>query len=319
MSQAEVWTIKALLDWTIPFLQKKGSESPRLEAEILLAFALDKTRVELYVSYDDVPSEDARGKFRELVRRRSLGEPVAYLVGNKEFYSLKFDVDSRALIPRPETEQLVLEVVEYVKKNDNLFGKRSADEETETDENEKTTPCADARRICEVGVGSGCVSVALAKHVPNVRVLALDVSEDALNVARANAVKHSVDDKIEFLASDLFQAVDAASSEFAPPFDIIVSNPPYVSEPEYAALSPTVREFEPRVALVGGPTGAELALELVDQAPDLLKSGGKLYLELSPTTVEAVAERVRTDARWQETRGFADFARLPRYIEATRK
>ncbi len=309
MSQGEVWTIKSLLDWTVGFLQKKGSDSPRLDAEILLAHALGKSRVELYVSYDAVPDDEARGKFRELVRRRGLGEPVAYLVGNKEFYSLRFDVDKRALIPRPETEQLVLEIVEYVKKRANAFGKSGADE----------LASADALRVCEVGVGSGCLSIALAKHVPTARILALDISEDALDVARANAARHSVEDRVEFLRSDLFDALDAASPDFAPPYDVIVSNPPYVSQAEYAALAPSVREFEPALALVGGPTGAELANKLVARAPDYLASGGKLYLELSPTTVEAVASQIEQDACWRDSRVFSDLARAPRYIEATRQ
>ena len=309
MSETEIWTIKALLEWTTSFLKSKGSESPRLEAEVLLAFASGKSRVDLYVCYDEEPNETVRAAFRDLVRRRGRGEPVAYLVGKKEFYSLDFKVDRRVLIPRPETEQLVLETVEFVKKRDKVFGK--ADKERAA-----SSEVGRTWRFCDVGTGSGCLAVALAKNVANCSVTALDLSEEALEVARENAAAHSTSDRVAFVRSDLF---DALRSQKDALFDVVVSNPPYVSDEEYAALEPTVRLYEPKIALLGGPTGAELPIELVRQAPDFLARGGRIFLELSPTTVAPTLDALREDSRWENATAFADYSRVMRYVVATKK
>ncbi len=308
MSQAEEWSIKNLLEWTTSFFSKKGIDSPRLDAEVLLAFALKTTRVDLFVRYDEKPDESVRSQFRDLVRRRSLGEPVAYLVGKKEFYSLDFTVDLNVLIPRPETEQLVLETIEHIKKADKTASAESDDESLE-------------RRvwsICDVGVGSGCIAVALAKYVAKSRLVAIDVSASALDVAKKNAEKHKVADKIEFLEGNLLDSVPLDLPEERR-FDIIASNPPYVSESEYDDLEPSVKNFEPKLALLGGPTGAELPVRLARQAPDRLKSGGGLFMELSPTTVGLVADEMKADGRWIDVEIRRDFARVDRFIHARRK
>lgn len=332
MPQPEKWTIRELLTWTKDFFAKKGIESPRLEAEVLLGHATGKSRVDLFVSYDEEPNEETRAAFRELVRRRVAGEPVAYLVGSKEFYSLDFHVDASVLIPRPETEQLVLETIEYFKKKGWQAGftgvkKRLpfqiGGELTDEPEPEPTPAPVPAPRvsgellICEVGVGSGCVSAALAKNIAAARIVALDVSPDALETARRNLERLGLDEQVELLESDLFSVVPATLPE-EQRFDAIVSNPPYVSEPEYAALEPTVRNYEPRVALVGGPTGAELPIELVAQAADRIKHGGRLSLELSPTTVEPVADALRADSRWTDVEIRKDFDGMNRFVVAIR-
>ena len=308
MSQAEEWTIKSLLDWTVSFFGKKGFDSPRLDAEVLLAYVLNTTRVDLFVRYDEKASDEARAQYRELVRRRSQGEPVAYLVGKKEFYSLDFTVDLNVLIPRPETEQLVLETIEYVKKVSKGAAAEGAGE----------APTPRTWSICDVGAGSGCIAVALAKYVANSRVLAIDISAPALEVARKNAEKHGVAEKIEFREGDLLDSValDLPEEER---FDIIASNPPYVSESEYAELDPTVKNFEPKLALIGGQTGAELPVRLANQAPDRLKSGGRFFMELSPTTVNAVADAMKNDERWSDVEIRRDFAHIDRFVCAKRK
>lgn len=327
MSQPEKWTNRALIAWTKSFFEKKGIENPKFEAELLLSHATGASRIELFMNYDDEPDETKRAAFRELVRRRALGEPVAYLVGVKEFYSIPFDVDSNALIPRPETEQLVLETIEYFKKQGwrtGSDGVRKRGYETDENGSETETPNEPpkfeerALKICDVGVGSGCVSVALVKNIPAARVVALDVSPEALEVARKNVEKLGVADRVELLRSDLFSAIPGDLPEDAR-FDAIVSNPPYVSEPEYAELEPTVREYEPRIALVGGATGAELALELVRQAAERIKRGGRLALELSPTTVQIVADALEKDGRWVGVEIRRDFAGLLRFVVAFRK
>lgn len=302
MSQGETWTTRRLLEWTTNFFTEKGADSPRLEAEILLAFALKTTRVDLYVNYESVPNDDERALFRSLVKRRGAGEPVAHLVGKKEFYSLDFETTRDVLIPRPETEQLVLEAVEYVKK---------------TDKEARAAGTFDADRVwnfCDVGTGSGCVAIALAKNLRNARLTALDVSPAALAVARRNAEKNGVADRVEFFESDLFSALEPERR-----FDVVVSNPPYVSASEYAELEPTVRDYEPKLALLGGETGVEIVARIVATAPDYLKNKGKIFVETSPTTVAAAARLFEEDGRWADVAVIPDFAKLNRFVSATLK
>lgn len=293
MSQAaEAWTIKRLLEWTSGFLKNHGSEAPRLEAEILLAHSLGCSRIELYTRFEEEPKEDQKTTFRELVKRRSKGEPVAYLTGAREFFSLEFKVNSDVLIPRPETEHLVLETVEFVKKNK---------AQTEW-------------RICDLGTGSGNIAVTLAKNIPSAQVTAIDISENALAVARKNAEKNKVADRIEFIHSDLF----AAFSGGMDPFDIIVTNPPYVTESEYQKLEPMVRDFEPQLALLGGADGCAVIKRIVETAPDHLRSGGSIFLEASPMIIDHVLEIFQNNGNWQEIRKIRDLSRLERFAAAKR-
>lgn len=320
---AEEWTVKSLLEWTTSFFKNKGLDSPRLEAEILLAYAMGCTRVDLFVRHGDVPSEEAKALYRDYVRRRGAGEPVAYLVGQKEFFTLDFHVDRNVLVPRPETEELATAAIEFARKSVNRYGKKGVDPESvddDTPEEERKPVEAPAKdwKICDVGCGSGCIAVSIAKELPNSRVTAIDISEGALGVAKANAETHEVADRIDFILGDLLAPIASGLSE-EDRFDIIVSNPPYVSESEYAALEPTVRDFEPKLALVGGPTGAELPLRLLEQAPERLRVGGKLLMELSPTTVHIVAERAQNDPRWTDVEIVRDLARLERFVFATRR
>lgn len=298
MSQTETWTVKRLLEWTSDYFSQKDIESPRLEAEILLSAALGIKRIELYTNFETEPTEEKRSRFREFVKRRGAGEPVAYLVGFKEFYSLPFKVDRNVLIPRPETEQLVLEALDRL----------------------KTLPQDAPPKICDVGTGSGAIAVAIAKNWPknlitpgktseNSRIVAVDLSREALDVARQNAEANGVADRIEFVASDLLEAVEG-------PFDLIVSNPPYVSESEYAALPKDVQNFEPRSALLAGPTGTEIIENLIGQANEKLKSGGTLLVEGSPMIAERV---VALFAEWNDVQILKDDANRQRFVSATKK
>lgn len=318
--QPEKWTNRALISWTKSFFEKKGIESPQLEAEVLLSASTGKSRLDLFLAYDDEPTESQRAAFRELVRRRIRGEPVAYLVGSKEFYSINFTVDDSVLIPRPETEQLVLETIEFFKKRGWRTGadvRRVSDAAEESDSEPQEREELGELLICDVGAGSGCVSAALAKNMPACRVVALDVSREALRVARGNIERLGLAERVELLESDLFSAIPANLPE-EKRFDAIVSNPPYVSEPEYAELETTTVGFEPRVALVGGATGAELAIRLVGEAVDRLKVGGRLALELSPTTIDAVVDALKRDGRWNDVAVHKDFAGLRRFAVAFR-
>jgi release factor glutamine methyltransferase len=263
VGKEQPWTVLRLLEWTTEFFRKRGSDSPRLDAEVLLAHARDCSRIELYTAFGDEPSEEQRMAFRELVRRRGEGMPVAQLVGYREFYSLRFRVSEDVLIPRPETEHLVIEALDCAKRM------RVADRPLQ---------------IADIGTGSGAIAVAIARHLPGAEITAVDRSPAALRIAAWNAQQHGVGERIRFLESDLLAAVDTPAQ-----FDILCSNPPYVSESEYAELSPTVRDFEPKEALLAGPRGTEVIERILRQTPDRLCGGGRLILELSPMIADACA------------------------------
>jgi len=279
-----------LLSWTTDYLQKHGSASPRLDAEVLLAHVLECKRIELYTSYDAAAAEDVRARYRELIKRRAAGTPVAYLVGHREFYSLDFEVTPDVLIPRPETEHLVVEALDCAKQ---LAAHRDGH----------------PLRIVDVGTGSGCVAVALARHFPAASIVAVDISSAALDVARRNVQRHGLADRIELVEGDLLDQI-------APPVDMILSNPPYVTESEYAALDPTVREHEPRLALVADQQGWGVIDRLLDQARTRLADQGYLLLEVSPMLAEQAADRIGN--AWEIRKITKDLAGLPRVLTLQR-
>ncbi len=283
----EPWTIGRLLVWTIDYLQKHGAENPRLDAEVLLATARDCKRIDLYAAYGEEANDALRSTFRDLVSRRAKGTPVAYLVGHKEFYSLEFEVTQDVLIPRPETELLVVALLDHAK---TAKGVRTLFPPTP----EPTEPAPppqnshDPFLIADVGTGSGILAVCAAKYLPQARVTAIDVSPAALAVARRNAERHHVADRITFLESNLFAAVPAETR-----FDFIVSNPPYVSTAEMAELPPDVRDHEPHVALAAGDEGTAVIEPLITQAADRLHPGGILLIEISPMIATKVEQLIR--------------------------
>jgi release factor glutamine methyltransferase len=289
------WTVGRLLQWTTDFLKSHGSDSPRLDAEVLLAESLKCQRIQLYTRFDEEPSEEVRKTFRALVRRRSEGAPVAYLVGRREFYSLSFKVTPDVLIPRPETELLVVAVLDWAKA-------------------EEAGPSPALLRIADIGTGSGIVAVCLAKHLVGCRVTAVDISSAALAVARENAEKHGVAARIEWVESDLLTAVSDDR-----PFDVMVSNPPYITSAEFEGLASDVRQFEPKLALVAGPRGTEVIERLVVEAGERLRPGGYLAVEISPTIHDVVCELLRADDRFELGPTIKDLARLPRVVQARKK
>ncbi len=292
MAETESWTVGRLLTWTTDYLKRQGAEAPRLDAEVLLATACGCQRIELYTSFNDPVAEPVRAVFRDLVKRRSAGEPVAYLVGFREFYSLSFEVTSEVLIPRPETEDLVMLVVDLCRQ-------------------QKDAP--PPIRIVDVGTGSGAIAVSVARHVPTSRVTAIDISPAALEVAGRNAVRHQVADRIELLCGDLLAPLPNEAR-----FDLIVSNPPYVSRSEWETLRPDIRQHEPRVALVGGQTGVEIIERLIPQAAEHLVDGGWLLVEISPMIEDAVHQAFQNLVCFESISVLNDAARLPRIVQARR-
>ncbi len=255
---SDAWTVRRVLEWTTGHLQKHGSETPRLDAEILLAFSRECPRIKLYTEYDEVLSDAVRAKMKSLVQRRAAREPVAYLVGYREFFSLPFRVTSDVLIPRPDTETLVMEALEVVK------------------------PLA-AATVVDLCTGSGCVAVSLAKNAPASQVTATDISPAALEVAAANAAANGVESRVTFVKGDLLTALPAGTQ-----FDVIVSNPPYIRTDELKTLDADVREFEPQLALDGGADGLDLVRRIFSGIRQSLKSGGWLLLEIDPSQFPVV-------------------------------
>lgn len=265
------WTISRLLAWTRGFLQQHEIESPRLCAEMLLAHAMGCERIELYTRYDSTPGQDVLERFRAAVRAAATGRPIAHLTGTKEFFALEFHVTPDVLIPRPETEILVERVIHLV---------RHGPDEIQS--------------ILDLGTGSGCIAISLAKNLPDVAVFACDVSEPALEVARRNAERHGVLDRIGLRLGDLFEPWEPEQR-----FDLIASNPPYVAESGRASLPANVRDFEPRAALFAGPEGLDVLRRLIDQAPQRLTPGGQLLAEMAynqaPTVRDLLDETVWRD------------------------
>ena len=292
MSQDEPWTIGRLLTWTTDYLKRQQSTSPRLDSELLLAGACGCERIELYTRFGEPVSEEVRTRFREMVKSRAKGMPVAYLLGRREFYSLNFTVTPDVLIPRPETEFAVIAVLDQLKQ-------RPAD--------------APPPRIVDVGTGSGAIAVAVAKHAPTALITAIDVSPKALQVARSNAEAHRVAERINFVESNLLDRLPIDDR-----FDIMVSNPPYVSRAELEQLSPEVRNHEPHLALLAGEVGTEVLARLIPEAAERLLPGGWLIIEISPMIEAQIRDLLTSDGRWESIQVKKDLAQLPRIVEARR-
>jgi release factor glutamine methyltransferase len=275
-----------LLDWTTNYLRQKGSESPRLDTEVLLAHALGCKRIDLYARHTEEASEQARQKFRELVRQRVEGCPVAYLVGRKEFFSLEFEVNRAVLIPRPDTECVVDECLRLAKG--------------------MAEPA-----ILDIGTGSGCLAVAVAKHHKTARVTAVDISPEALAVASANASKHGVAERIRLLQGDLFAPLPAGER-----FDFILSNPPYIPHDDIGKLAAGVRDYEPHRALDGGADGFAVFERLIAEAPAYLKANGCLLIEIGSPQEAPARERIGRREGYELAKTIHDGSGHPRVLMA---
>jgi release factor glutamine methyltransferase len=285
----DIWTVGRLLTWTTGYLKQQGGESPRLDAEVLLAHARQTERISLYTSFDEVVDEIVRGRFRELVKRRAAGCPVAYLVGHREFYSLSFEVTPDVLIPRPETEFLVMSALDWAKAQD---------------------PDR-AWRVLEVGTGSGVIAVCLAKYLPQAQIVATDISAAALQIARRNAQRHNVVDRIQFVEQDLATADHLANC------DMLVSNPPYVAQAEAAGLTREVRDHEPHTALFGGQRGDEITGRLLELANAHLPQVAPVFIEMNANLCEEMLALGRGFERFSSVKILNDLAGMPRILQAS--
>jgi release factor glutamine methyltransferase len=286
---AETWTIGRLLVWTADFLKKKGSESPRLDTEVLLAHVLEWERVKLYTHYEQEVSEATRATFRDLVRQRAEGSPVAYLVGRKEFFSLTLKVSPAVLIPRPDTETVVVEFLERLK--------------------DKSDP-----KALDVGTGSGAIALACVQRHKSVRFFATDLSAEAISIARCNAERLGLSGRIDFRTGDLLGPVVQDG-----PFDAILSNPPYIPSDEIPSLEPGVRDYEPHLALDGGSDGLRIVARLIDEAVPLLAPGGFLILEIGTAQEVRVRDLIAARSELELAPTIRDAANHPRVVRATRR
>ena len=271
-------------------LRSSGLPTPRLDAEVLLAACLGCDRLALYRASSDTVTGEATATFTDWIERRSRREPVAYIVGEKEFWSLPFSVDGHVLIPRPDTEVLVEETLRIC----------------------RDSAGRDSVTILDVGTGSGAISVALARECRQVTVVALDNSLHALRVARRNAERHRVRDSVVCVLGNLLEPLRGK-------FDIIISNPPYISEGEYDRLPPEVRDYEPRDALVAGPCGTEVHEALIGGAADILRQGGWIVMEMGAGQRGAVEAALRASGNFDDMRVRPDYGGIDRVVAARRR
>lgn len=264
-NQQETWTVLKVLNWTKEYLAGKGVENARLEAEWLLCAALGLDRVGLYVNFDRPLTPAELTAYREMVARRAQREPLQYILGNQEFMGLEFEVSPGALIPRHDTEVLVEAALQRA---------------------------APTSRILDIGVGSGCIAVALAKALPQVEVVGVEKSPEALALAERNAGKHGV--RVTLFEGSLFEPFPGQK------FDLIVSNPPYIPTADMETLQPEVRDFEPHQALDGGPDGLAFYRLIIPAAPDYLTPGGWLLFEVGIAEASAVQALFEATGRFAE-------------------
>jgi len=288
-STPERWTTRKLLEWTTPYLARKGVDSPRLSAEMLLSHVLGTPRLKLYMDPDRPTTDLERAAFRELVERAAKHEPVDYLVGHAPFFSMMLKVTPAVLIPRPSTETLVEHVIQHARR----------------------TPGFHAPLIADIGTGSGAIAIALAKHIPSCRVIAVDISPDALAIAKENAVTQKVADRIDFVQGDLLSAISAGQR-----LAYLVSNPPYISDDEWAQVEPNVKDYEPHLALRGGVDGLRDLRKLIEQAPAYLQMPGQLVLEFASSQKQAMLQLAQQNPGLTNAHILADHEALPRILVA---
>lgn len=281
----DTWTLRRIVRWMTDDLQKRGVGSPRLDAELLAAHALGIDRVALFMDLDRPLDARELEAIRALVPRRRRREPMAYILGRREFWGLELEVAPAVLIPRPETELLVELSLSHL-------------------------PATAEARVLDLCTGSGCVAIAIATERPGVQVVATDLSEDALEIARANTRAHGVDGRIELVRGDLFVPLEGQR------FDVITANPPYLAAHELGECEPDVRDFEPRLALVAGDGGLEIVARIAAGLDAHLGPAGRAFVEVGAGQAAAAAALCRE--KGFVTQLHVDLARIERVVEARR-
>lgn len=291
---ATKWTIHSLLKVAAEYLKEKGIESPRLTAELLLAYQLNTDRVTLYLFFDRPLNEEELSGYRALLRRRLQREPTQHIIGLQEFWSMDFIVGARALIPRPESEILIEKAVA-------LFS-------------DDRIPGGWSPRVLDLGTGSGVLAVSIAREIEGATVFASDISSDALALAGENAKKHGVEERVRFVEGDLFDPL----REKELPFDLILSNPPYIAVKDLDTLPREVRDYEPRIALDGGDSGMDYVEKIIREAPAFLNPGGWVLVEMDPEQTGRALSLINEDSRYLHGERIKDYSHRYRVVYAQR-
>jgi len=289
------WTVRRLLEWTTGFFTRKNVDAPRLSAELLLAHILKYPRIKLYTDYERPLDEGDLARFRDLVQRAGEHEPIAYLTGRAHFFNLEFEVTPAVLIPRPDTETLVENVLQTVRHQ----------------------PGMESPRVIDLCTGSGCIAAAIAHHLKTATVLAIDISSAAVRMARANTERLGLTDRVTVEEGDLFSPLQHMVD--VQPFHLIVSNPPYIRTSDLASLDRSVREYEPLQALDGGLDGLTLHRRILTEASDRLVAGGRVYLEIAFDQGETALEMAKAYDDFEDARLLKDFGGRDRVLTLRRK
>jgi len=298
----DVWTIKKVLDWTVEYFKKKGVERSRLNAEILLAYLLKKTRLDLYLQFDRPLSSSELTSFRNLILKRSRHTPLSYITGERNFMDFKFKISPDVYIPRPETEILVEEAIKVIK---NLELKADKD---------RILP--EGIIVIDLGTGCGNIAISLARELKNGKVYAVDISSSALSIAIQNAKLYNTEGKIEFLLGSLFAPLE--EMDLGGKVNLIVSNPPYVAAKEMDNLPLEVKK-EPRIALEGGENSLDFYERIAQKSPQFLSKGGVLALEIGYNQAKGVKELLSARKVFHSVQIIPDYEGKQRIILAVRK
>ncbi len=291
------WTSRRLQAWMTDAFTRADLDQPRLLSEMLLAHVLGCDRLALYTDPDRPASPDELDRLRALVRRALRHEPVQYLVGEAWFYGLRFKVDRRALIPRPCSEVLVERAVEYLQHSDDAPHEEIL--------------------VADVCTGSGCLAIAIATQIPHARIIASDISGDALSLAAENIARHGLEDRIELREGSLLEPFDE-DDRLRGSLAALVANPPYIPDDEWPEVAPNVREHEPTIALRGGADGMDLVRPIIAGAADLLRPQGMLAIEVAARRARESLALIESRGEWTDGRIHRDQDNLERVVEARR-
>jgi release factor glutamine methyltransferase len=291
----QVWTIRRLLEWTILFFTRKQIDSPRLAAELLLSHVLRIPRIKLYTDYERVIGEKDLAAFRALVQRAAAHEPIAYLTGIGHFFNLEFEVTRDVLIPRPDTETLVENVLQLVRHQSGM----------------------ESPRILDLCTGSGCIAISLAHRLKAARVIATDLSDAAVAVARRNVERLELTGRVTIEQGDLFEALGKVVDP--QPFDLIVANPPYIPSGQIPSLDRNVREYEPIVALDGGMDGLNIHRRILAGMSERLRPGGHFFLEIAFDQGEIARQIVSAYEQYEGIQLLKDYGGRDRVLTAKRR
>jgi len=302
----QTWTTRDLLGWMTKAFESKDLDSPRRMAEMLMAHIIGCDRLRLYMDTDRPATPLERDTLRDLVRRAMSHEPIQYLVGEESFFGMSFHVDKRVLIPRPSTQTLIDEVLSHARKNPDDRTLRDSD-------------AGVGMMIADVCTGSGCIGAALAKNLPGCRVIASDISGDALEVAQINITKHELDERVELVQGDLLEPIlnhPVAGQNGS--LHYLCSNPPYIPDHEWDAIEPNVKDHEPTMALRADDDGMRFISALIEQGPRLLSKGGLLLIEIAACNASKCLELANSHAMLERERIVKDSDGLDRVLIAER-